>query len=225
MRRMTLCLLLGIPCALVGAIFAIRSPADENDQPNYHVILFACEREGNPPRFSHTWATFVKSARNESEKPTLDESITISWMPASGVIPLVFAVRGRNYSLKESLDWARERNSRVAAWGPISIRKELYDLASQRKDVLESGELAFKMLDAPVRPDRGTNCIHAVSDMVPGEMLETGLARGEDATRMVADHLREYMIRAEFNDAEILDLLDIRWDSIEHHTLESSVRR
>ncbi len=228
MRRMYLCLLLGIPCLLAAVMFAIPTPADENEQTNYHVILFACEREGNPPRFSHTWATFVKSTRNESattDKPRLDESITISWMPASGVIPAVFTVRGRNFSLTESLEWAQQREARIVAWGPIPIHKELFDLARQRQEELESGTLSYKMADDPVRPERGTNCIHAVTDMVPGTLLETGTARGEEATQMVAEHLRGYMIRPEFNDAEIFDLLGIQWNSMEHRTLEASVRR
>src|SRR5262245_32214171 len=151
MRRTFPYLLLGIPCLLVGAIFVIRSSAGDNDQSsqstiaNYHVILFASEQEGNPPRFSHTWATFVKSSRKDSEKPTVDESITISWLPEGGVIPPLAAVRGRNFTLPETLDWARQQNARIAAWGPIPIRKELYDLASQRKQVLENGSLAYRL--------------------------------------------------------------------------------
>src|SRR5262245_9420720 len=159
MRRTTRCLLLGIPILIVGAFFALRSSADEEDRANYHVLLFASEREGNPPRFSHTWATFVKSTRKDSEKPTLDEAVTISWLPGSGVIPPLAAVPGRNFSLPETLDWARQQNARIAAWGPIPIQKELYYLARQRKEVLESGRLAYKMIDGRVRPDRGTNCI------------------------------------------------------------------
>jgi hypothetical protein len=234
MRRMSICLLLMIPCLLLGGLIAIPLTADEKEKEqeqekaNYHVILFACEREGNPPRFSHTWATFVKSTQNgaaESGTPSLDETITISWMPASGVIPALFTVTGRNYSLEESLTWARQNNARIAAWGPIPIRQELFDRARDRREVLERGVLAYKMLDAPVRPDRGTNCIHAVTDLVPGPLLDTGLAHGEEATRMVAEHFREYMVRPEFNDATVLDLVGIGWDTIEHRTLESSARQ
>jgi hypothetical protein len=231
MRRMYPYLLIGIPCLVVGAIFAIRSSADENDESsqstiaNYHVILFASEREGNPPRFSHTWATFVKSSRNDSDKPTVDESITISWLPEGGAIPPLAVVRGRNSTLPETLDWARQLNARVAAWGPIPIRKELYELASQRKQVLESGSLAYKMIDGRVRPERGTNCIHAVSDMVPGALLQSGTAHGEDGTRMVADHLRGYMLTTETSDPEILELLGVQRNTVEHRTLDAAVRR
>jgi hypothetical protein len=226
MRRVLICLMIGIPCLVAGVIVAIPLSADESNQTNYHVVLFASEREGNPPRFSHTWATFVKTTQNGStaEPPKLDETITISWMPASGIIPALFTVRGRNFSLKESLDWAREKDSRVIAWGPIPIRKELFDRARERKEVLDRGVLAYKMVDAPVRPLQGTNCIHAVTDMVPGPLLDTGTARGEEATQMVAEHLRDYMIRPEFNDAGILELLGVRWDSVEHRTLEASTQ-
>src|SRR5262249_16194985 len=227
MRRTTRCLLLGIPMLIVGAIFALRpsADADEKDRSSYHVILFASEREGNAPRFSHTWATFVKSTQPESGKPTLNEAIPLSWLPANGVIPPLATVPGRNFSLSETMDWTRQMNARVAAWGPIPVRKELYDLARQRKEVLESGRLAYKMIDGRVRPDRGTNCIHAVSDMVPGSLLETGTAHGEGGTQLVAEHFRGYLIRAEASDPDILALVGIDWNSIEHRSLAATVRR
>src|SRR5262245_48845253 len=119
MRRMSICLLLMIPCLLLGAVVAIPLSADEKQQTNYHVIFFACEREGNPPRYSHTWATFVKSTQDgalEAGIPNLDESITLSWMPESGIIPALFTVRGRNYYLDEAFAWPWQDNTLVVVW-------------------------------------------------------------------------------------------------------------
>jgi hypothetical protein len=224
MHRMILCLFLGISFCVPswGQVRPVATAENSNEQ--YHVILWACQREDDAPRFTHTWATFIKSRKADSSEadPKLDERFTISWMPASGVIPVLVTVRGQNYTLRQSLNWARQEHCRVSAWGPIAIRKELYDLAKQRKAVLESGVLSYKMIDNPVRPNKGTNCIHAITDMVPGELLDTGTARGEEATRMVAEFLQPFMIRPEYNDPKVFELVDVSWDTVEHRTLEAA---
>jgi hypothetical protein len=97
-------------------------------------------------------------------------------------------------------------------------------MARQRKAVLESGDLSYKMIDNPVRPNKGVNCIHAVTDMVPGELLDTGSARGEEATQMVAEFLQPFMVRPEYNDPKVFELVDVSWDSVDHRTLEASAR-
>src|SRR5437899_8146871 len=96
---------------LLALTFGFSPQLARADEKHY-VILFAAEREGNPPRYSHTWATFLKVEDSaEGGQPSMTEHsmtehFTISWFPASGVIPALVTVRGRNYTLQESLDWA-----------------------------------------------------------------------------------------------------------------------
>lgn len=226
MRRMSYCLLLAIS-GLFGN-FGSTTPAraQENGPESYYMILWAAQRDDDAPRFTHTWATFIRTRRANTTNgdPKLAERFTISWMPASGVIPALVTVRGQNYTLRQTLNWARQEQTHVTAWGPIAIRRELYELAQQRRAVLESGILSYKMIDNPVRPNRGTNCIHAITDMLPGPLIDTGSARGEEATQMVAEVLEPYMIRPEYNDRKVFDLVDVSWDSVNHRTLEASAR-
>ncbi len=223
MRRMLPCLLF----VILGPTFAFAQSAPTPARPHgverFDMVLWACQRDDAAPRFSHTWATFIRYREVPGlAHPRLEEAFTISRMPDSGTIPIVFMVRGRNYTLDETLKWAAKEDAKVVAFGPTPIRQELFQTAKARKAQLERGHLSYKMLDDPVRPNRGLNCIHAVSDMLSGPLLDTGTARGEDATQMVAEHLRPYMIRPEYVDAKALDLISVRWDEVEHHAVEAS---
>lgn len=224
MRRMPYCLWIAISCLVMTAGPVARANAQANGSDKYYVILWAAQRDDDAPRFTHTWATFIKARPANSAKgePKLEERLTISWMPASGVIPALVTVRGQNYTLRQTLNWCRQEQTHITAWGPIEIRPELYELARQRVAVLESGVLSYKMIDNKIRPNHGTNCIHAITDMVPGPLLDTGTARGEEATQMVAEFLQPFMIRPEYNDPKIFELVDVSWSTVNHRTLEAS---
>jgi hypothetical protein len=140
----------------------------------------------------------------------LVEEITISWLPAQVAIPPLASVEGRNFTLKETLSLARQQGLAILAWEPVEIRRELFALAKARKRQLESGSLAYKMIDWSVRPNGGVNCIHAITDMIPGAQLDTGSARGEQATDMVARFLRPYMVDTSKVYPQLLDLLHVK---------------
>lgn len=160
---------------------------------SYYMILFASDPPSNLARESHTFATFART-KLEDVSDYL-ESHTISWLPASLVIvPLRSAEKGKNLSLEETFAWAKSLNSRLAAWGPYEIKKELYDRSQQQFERLQKGEVMYKMLDVRFRPNMAINCIHAVCDVAPAEMLLTGSASGEAAGWMVANYLRPWIV-------------------------------
>jgi hypothetical protein len=165
------------------------------------MMVFAAQRTPNVTRFTHTFATFVKATGEGNDKSKYQiEEHTISWIAKTKEIVVARArpEPGVNLSLKESLELAAALEEKVSMWGPVEIKKELYDRALKQIAFLESGKVGYKALDRRFRPDRATNCIHAVSDIDPDNgLLEVGTVSGEDASLLVADHLRRWMIKPE----------------------------
>jgi hypothetical protein len=164
----------------------------------YYVVVFGSQRAPNWPRYSHTFATFVKATgAGPSPAAYRLESHTISWSPrtldvrAARLLPEA----GVNLDLHTTLRWAQSLGADVYQWGPFRIRKELYDRALAQIARLGSGAVQYKVIDAGYRPHRASNCIHAVSDLDADRgLLETGALHGEAASQRVALHLRRWMV-------------------------------
>ena len=161
-------------------------------QESYYVILFAYEGTPRLPRSAHTFATFIKAADAEKgAKPKLEIS-TISWLSTRSNTRLLLLKApdpGVNHDLVTTLQIAASLNAQVSAWGPYRIPKELYDRGIAQIARLKSGAVAYKATDAKLRQNGAINCIHAVSEVVPGPPLDTGTAFGVPATEMVRAHM------------------------------------
>ena len=133
----------------------------------YQLVVFGCQRIANFPRYSHTWAVFLKSQEAKHTPPLREgEQVVISWLPVSLDIDLTGPPEaGKNFSLSETRDIVHTMRSELKSWGPLQIRKKLYDLAAQRVEELESGTVQYVVGDDDYRPDQATNCIHALSDL------------------------------------------------------------
>ena len=83
----------------------------------------------------------------------------------------------------------------MSAWGPYSIKKDLYDRALKQKARLESGAVLYRAIDlkALLNREENCNCIHAVSDIAGDEVLATGTAHGEAASALVVRHLQPWI--------------------------------
>src|SRR5689334_13334070 len=93
-----------VSCALVVLATA---PVAANEA--YYAVIFAAQTPDNQARFSHTFAAFVKVDDAAAKNPAVHTSV-ISWLPANGNIRVV-RLRpepGKNFGLKETLDWAAE---------------------------------------------------------------------------------------------------------------------
>lgn len=165
----------------------------------YFVVLFASQGPNGDARRTHTFATFLKvdigEPDEDGEIPTQTmETTTISWLPASGSIRVLAPSEvGRNFGLQETLEWAKDNGTSTSARGPFEITREIYERAVKQKQRLESGAVAYKVIDRRFRTGAALNCIHAVSDIIPGSLLMSGTARGESATDMVAQHFRPHL--------------------------------
>lgn len=190
-------------------LFAMAKPAMAGKpvppevKERYYVVLFAYQDEPNRMSNSHTFATFVKETTVGNGKPALEQK-TISWIPADYAEVLTIdhtkTVKGKNFTLDETLSAVARANAKwrdagdptrmeVKSYGAYPLTKENFDKAGERIKALESGKIAYKMIDIRSRnriKNEAVNCIHSVSDIIPG--LGTGTSRGYLATEKVRDH-------------------------------------
>jgi hypothetical protein len=184
-------LMLGLwPCA---------SPAQT--ETKYYMMIFAYDGRPKLARTAHSFATFIKVHDADTDKARV-EAHTVSWMPATLTIRLLATPeKGVNLDLPQTVKLAQSQGAAVSAWGPVQIQPQLYERARAQIQRLNSGTVAYKAIDGRFRPEVATNCIHAISDIADGPMLDTGSAFGEPASRMVLQHLAPWTVSKETNGA------------------------
>jgi hypothetical protein len=222
-RQKTVRYLLLVGTVLLGAVFCQPARADES----YFMIVYAAQRTPNVPRFTHTFATFVKVTGEGADTAKYKvEEHTISWIAKTLDIVVARArpEPGVNLTLADSRKLAATLDEQVTMWGPFEIKKELYDRALKQIERLESGKVQYKAVDGRFRPE-ASNCIHAVSDIdVDDGALQAGTAFGNEASQLVAEHLRRWIIQPEKTHAWISERLGLDKDSIAHGTNEDKPR-
>jgi hypothetical protein len=201
-----------VPIAL-----AMAGAPSRAQEPNsaYYMVVFSAQAKSNDPRLTHTFATFVKVDKSDPTTAERTEIHTISWLPRSLNIVLFrrHPEPGANLDLESSLRWAVSRNFRVSMWGPYEIDKGLYDRAVRQEAHLNSGRVLYKALDRRFRPGIASNCIHAVSDLdIDNGLLNTGLKRGDAASRQVAQHLNHWVIAPERTHPWVASRLGVKED-------------
>lgn len=127
------------------------------------------------PRGSHTFATLDRDGKQ----------LCISWMPEKGGRGKVFSVPGRNWNLKDTLDYAKSINAPVSAFGPYKVNAGFADAFAARVKELESGCIAYTMLDN-TRRHRSVCCVTAVGGIDP--MFCKGFVYGNEAARLIVRH-------------------------------------
>jgi hypothetical protein len=196
---MFLCLLAAGGCAN----FAVPPPTPARSEDfaglrepvpgeRYYVIVFGSESTPRAPRYTHSWATFVRVTGCGRTV----EARTISWMPATlDIHPWRFEIEpGVNLDLHTTLRYALDAGEHVARWGPYECRPELYYRAAAQKDFLEGGVMGYQCVDTVGEAGRtglGCDCIHAVTDMDPQyTRARYRLVRfGQAASRFIAYEL------------------------------------
>lgn len=160
----------------------IRASA-KNSQQRYFLYFFSYQDKENKAANSHTFASFIKVLPDASQ-----QWISLSWLPYDfdrtrkicvfrnffeSAVQTVFgnpcpAVKGKNFSLEETLLWGLQDSKLFGIWGPFPISQEFYFLAKIRKHDLLSRDFLYIADDRRTRPQGGAfNCMHAVSDL-PG---------------------------------------------------------
>lgn len=176
---------------------SLAGPARALADDRYFMVVFASQAEPNLLRLAHSFATFIKASGDGNPKYGKIEEHTISWLPASLTIePLRLQPQaGKNVDRQASMAYARSLNAAVSSWGPFPIKQELYERALKQIEFLESGKVAFIVLDRRWRGQGASNCIHALSDVDRDRgFLETDAAHGISASQLVLKHLERWII-------------------------------
>jgi len=219
-RKLRTLLVLGT-AVFFSNLLLLDARADES----YYMIVYGAQRTPNVPRFTHTFATFVKATGEGNDKTGYKvEEHTISWIAKTKEIVVARArpEPGVNLSLKESLVLAAALEEKVSMWGPFEIKKELYERALKQIDRLESNKIEYKAIDVRFRPERASNCIHAVSDIDADDgLVDVGTACGDEASRAVASHLRRWMFDPEKTHDWVSGLIGLDDKTVTRRTWES----
>jgi hypothetical protein len=165
-----------------AAICAITLSSDAQAQSlrgRYFVVMWGYQGPTNAAIDAHSFATFYRGIGRGVSSPA-----TISWLPATGIVRDRGPERGKNFSLGATLRLARRHRRTVRAFGPYEIEPKIYQRAHGRIRQLNSGKLAYTMINGP---PNAVNCILAVSAV--GGPLSTGWSWGFAASRQVAQHL------------------------------------
>ncbi|MFL5341173.1 MAG: hypothetical protein ACJ8F7_13580 [Gemmataceae bacterium] len=208
------------------AIVALLLPATAARADNYYVIVFGAESKPQRPKFSHSWATFVRLPASEgpSLAPTPIESFTISWLPQVVVLhPLRLRPEpGANFDLPTTLQAVLSQCEEVAAWGPFEIQERLYCRALRHKQQLEADEIRYKTIDFAHNPNRVSNCIHALTVFnTENRRLRVGRTNfGERASFQVAQSYADWIVNSCQTHCWVADILGlndypIKWRSLE----------
>jgi hypothetical protein len=228
----------------IKAKVAARLRQSPNTEERYFIVPFAYQDQANNPEFAHSFISVIRvlaggkqpSLTSEFRRTRFKrrdfEAFTISWMPHDfdtnphlrvfeGVGSLVVPgwnqcpiSPGRNFRLDQTLKLAVNDKNAVGMWGPYEIKKEAFNLAVKRKQLLDQGTIRYRADDRLYRKDRvAINCLHAMAgpdDLYPdGGFLGTGFGIwGINGTARV---LIEYS-KNDNNKIQLLDPVDIKRD-------------
>ena len=103
----------------------------------------------------------------------------------------------------QTLKLALDVKNAVGMWGPYEIKKEAFDLAVNRKRLLDGGTIGYRADDRLYRKDRvAINCFHAMAgleELYPnGGFLGTGFRMwGINGTaRVLIEYTRRFVTKA-----------------------------
>jgi hypothetical protein len=228
----------------IKAKVAARLGEGKNTRDRYFIIPFAYQNRWNNADFSHSFISVIRvlaDGKQPSLRPGFRrgryknrnfEAFTISWLPHDfdtsphlcvfdGVGSRIVPKRnkcpisvGRNFKLDETLKLAVNVKNAVGMWGPYEIKKEAFDLAVKRKELLDGGTIRYRADDRLYRKDRvAINCFHAMAgleELYPnGGFLGTGFKMwGINGTARV---LIEYTKKVR-NQGLLLEPVDIKKD-------------
>ncbi len=154
---------------LTPALLLFLLPGVAAAQDRYYLWIFSSQSEPKLPKYTHTWATFVHIADCNGARQV--EALTLSWMPRTLNIRTyaVMPEPGVNLDLSTTLRFVTCERERISVWGPYAISPCLYGRAVEQKARLEGGEVQYRAMDPFIRRANISDCIHAVSDVAPGQ--------------------------------------------------------
>lgn len=183
-----------IPLSLMfGLLTATQPPCPPSVQPSerYYMVLFGAQSVPFQGRYTHTFATFVKTDNTPAgERPVAID--TVSWMPKSLEIrPLALKPEpGVNLSMEATFRWIATYDGRVSKWGPYEIDADRYARFTERKRELESGQVQYRAIGGFTKDGHVSNCgqsFASSSPIVGKRYLHPTPSPGENGTSELAE--------------------------------------
>ena len=206
---------------------SVNHPPEGREVHEYYMMIFSAQRALNRPKYTHTFATFVKTKDQDAlSEHHLFETHTISWLAAKKKVCLfrLWPEPGANLDLTTSLEWALSVQSRISMWGPFQIQLPLYEKALVQKARLESGTVQYKVFDPGYRPDIASSCIHGVCDIDQERgPLRTWFRYGESASRSIAVFFLPWVINPHQNHRWVSERLGLAKYPIIYRQLSTPV--
>jgi hypothetical protein len=148
----------------------LAAPRPEHE--HYYVLIFGSQLPVAIPRYTHTWATMVKTTELPGAPLQVTDVQTISWMPATlDIHPYRCRVEeGANLELCTTIQEMLGHHERISLWGPYETWQGLYLRFATQKAFIAAGMLSYQCTDAfgeAARLGNGCNCFHALTDMDP----------------------------------------------------------
>jgi hypothetical protein len=152
----------------IESLLAVSKPEHEH----YYILIFGSQLPVQVPRYTHTWATVVKTTELPASPPQVTEVHTISWMPATlDIRPYrCWVEKGTNLDLCTTIKEALRHRERVSLWGPYETWQGLYRRFETQRAFLDAGMIGYQCTDGfgeAARVANGCNCFHALTDMDP----------------------------------------------------------
>src|SRR5262249_48471429 len=135
-------------------------PNDPVPGERYYILVFGSERTIRVPRYTHTWATVVKTVEVPGCAPQVGEVHTIRWMPADlDIHPWQFKPEpGHNLELHETIRMALGFREHIALWGPYEIYPRGYRRFLLQEGFMESGRVGYQCIDTHGEGANGSGC-------------------------------------------------------------------
>jgi hypothetical protein len=180
-----------LPFFLLFGIAVSATAQNLSDQAaldgRYFLVVWSFQGPDDDLVHAHTFVSFYEGKDLASG---VVHPMTISWLPATGIVKPFGAEKGHNYSLDDTLSMACHAGRRVKSWGPYEIKPELFVSATRRLQLLKSGQVQYSMIN---NLPHSMNCITAAGDITE-KRLDTGILWGVAASSAVVKHLSPYFV-------------------------------
>lgn len=206
--------------AILALSFVMFAQAARGDE--HYVVVFGAQSDPKRPKYSHSWATFVRCGQDGPE------IVTISWMPCKLEITpnRPTAEPGVNLDLHRSFEVTLANCEEVMAWGPYRIDCDLFQRAKRHACRLNNGEIRYKTIDMVRNPMRVSNCIHALTVFTENRRVRIGRTNfGDVASYWVMYAYREWLCCPREPQCWLIEMLELCQYPIQWRTLDQGVPR
>ncbi len=128
-----------------GTAVALLAVLGSARADTYYVVVFGAQSIPQRPKYSHSFATFVRIPGDCACGPSAEtmpiEWFTISWMPLKIELTpnRLLPEKGANLDLASSLTAVLAHCEHIMAFGPYQIDEWLYCRAKKHLETLQSG--------------------------------------------------------------------------------------